>query len=78
MNSIQIDRLNYYDQLNLTFQLCSAMLTHENITHGERALTNDLLKLLEIEINTYSMVGLSSERDYWKALKKQMQTILKQ
>ena len=77
MNSIQIDRMNYYDQVNLTFQLCSAMLHHENITIGEHNLAQELLKLLDMEITAYSRIGLPSERDYWDSLKKQMQNILK-
>lgn len=77
MNTIQIDRMNYYDQVNLTFQLCSAMLHHENITIGEYNLTQGLIKLLDMEITAYSLIGLPAEREYWDGLKKQMQKILK-
>lgn len=78
MDTIQINRMNYFDQLNLTFQICSAMLHNENATIGEHAIANALIRLLDIEITTYSRAGLPSERDYWQSLKKQMQKILKE
>lgn len=70
---------NYFDQTNMTLQLCAAVLRRkEMLTSGEIGLTQDLIRLIELEVDFYASLGLSHERQYWQVLQKKMREILSQ
>lgn len=75
--SITINKLNYFDQTNMTLQVCASMLRHKDVlSSGELGLTQDLIRLIELEINFYSTLGLGFERQDWQVLQKKMKEIL--
>lgn len=78
-DTIIINKGNYFDQTNMTLQLCAAVLRRkEMLTSGEIGLTQDLIRLIELEVDFYASLGLSHERQYWQVLQKKMREILSQ
>lgn len=76
---IQINRANCCDQIILTMQLCSAMLLRKEIlTCGEMRIISELVNLIEMQVNMYAMLGLPSEREYWKMVQKKIKDIMKE
>lgn len=93
-NVIITNKGNFFDLMNMTMQLCSAMEAHskrqeeyENgdmeispeslmLTAGEIGLVDNLIRLIRLEVNFYSGLGLSDERQFWGELQVQMKKIL--
>lgn len=68
-NLIITNKGNFYDLMNMTMQVCAAMKRHEkDLSAGEIQLVDSLTRLIRLEVNYYSSVGLSNEREYWGAL----------
>lgn len=68
-NLIITNKGNFYDLMNMTMQVCATMKRHEEeLSAGEIQLVDSLIRLIRLEVNFYSSVGLSDERAYWDAL----------
>ena len=74
---LQINAGNYSDLFLMTVQIIACMLNRvDMLTPSEVHVAQDLLKLMELEVNAYTRVGLPEERAYWEALQKKMKIIL--
>lgn len=73
---LKIDAGNYSDQFLMTAQVVECILNRADmLTPNEVQVAKDLLKLMNLEVNAYTRVGLPIERAYWEGMQKKMKEI---